>query len=73
MTAGGESGSDQKSHIEKDKYAKVPARRPGRDQDMAAAVLFCAANQYLNGQTVAVDGGYILHAGAWKYVPTDKE
>ncbi|KUJ06245.1 NAD(P)-binding protein [Mollisia scopiformis] len=64
MTAGGESGSDQKSHIEKDKYAKVPARRPGKDQDMAAAVLFCAANQYLNGQTVAVDGGYILHAGA---------
>ncbi|CZR62228.1 3-oxoacyl-[acyl-carrier-protein] reductase 1 [Phialocephala subalpina] len=60
MTAGGESGSDQKSHIDKDKYAKVPARRPGKDQDMAGAVLFCAANQYLNGQTVAVDGGYIL-------------
>jgi NAD(P)-dependent dehydrogenase (short-subunit alcohol dehydrogenase family) len=63
MTAG-ESGSDQKSHIEKDKYEKVPTRRPGKDQDMAAAVLFAAANQYLNGQTVAVDGGYILHAGA---------
>jgi hypothetical protein len=27
-------------------------------------VLFVATNQYLNGQTVAVDGGYILHAGA---------
>jgi len=63
MTAG-ESGSDQKSHIEKEKYEKVPARRPGKDQDMAGAVLFAAANQYLNGQTVAVDGGYILHAGA---------
>lgn len=63
MTAG-ESGEDQKSHIEKEKYAKVPARRPGKDQDMAGAVLFVAANQYLNGQTVAVDGGYILHAGA---------
>jgi NAD(P)-dependent dehydrogenase (short-subunit alcohol dehydrogenase family) len=63
MTAG-ESGSDQKSHIEKEKYEKVPARRPGKDQDMAGAVLFVAANQYLNGQTVAVDGGYILHAGA---------
>jgi NAD(P)-dependent dehydrogenase (short-subunit alcohol dehydrogenase family) len=62
--AGGESGSDQKSHIEKDKYAKVPARRPSKDQDMTATVLFCTANQYLNGQTVAVDGGYILHAGA---------
>jgi hypothetical protein len=22
-------------------------------------------NQYLNGQTVAVDGGYLLHAGTW--------
>jgi NAD(P)-dependent dehydrogenase (short-subunit alcohol dehydrogenase family) len=63
MTAG-QSGSDQKSHIEKEKYEKVPARRPGKDQDMAGAVLFVAANQYLNGQTVAVDGGYILHAGA---------
>jgi NAD(P)-dependent dehydrogenase (short-subunit alcohol dehydrogenase family) len=46
------------------KYAKVPAKRPGKDQDMAGAVLFVAANQYLNGQTVAVDGGYVLHAGA---------
>ncbi|KAI9054892.1 hypothetical protein LZ554_002036 [Drepanopeziza brunnea f. sp. 'monogermtubi'] len=63
MTAG-ESGSDQKSHIEKEKYEKVPAHRPGKDEDMAGAVLFVATNQYLNGQTVAVDGGYILHAGA---------
>jgi len=63
MTAG-ESGEDQKSHVEKDKYAKVPARRPGKDEDMAGAILFAATNQYLNGQTIAVDGGYILHAGA---------
>jgi NAD(P)-dependent dehydrogenase (short-subunit alcohol dehydrogenase family) len=63
MTAG-DSGSDQKSHIEKEKYEKVPARRPGKDEDMAGAVLFAATNQYLNGQTIAVDGGYILHAGA---------
>jgi NAD(P)-dependent dehydrogenase (short-subunit alcohol dehydrogenase family) len=63
MTAG-ESGEDQKSHIEKDEYAKVPARRPGKDEDMAGAILFAATNQYFNGQTIAVDGGYILHAGA---------
>ncbi|KAK7973515.1 hypothetical protein PG996_007740 [Apiospora saccharicola] len=63
MTAG-ESGGDQKSHIPKEKYAeKVPAARPGKDEDMAQAVLFFAANQYLNGQTVAVDGGYTLAAG----------
>jgi len=63
MTAD-DSGKDQKSHIPKEKYAeKVPASRPGKDEDMAQAVLFFAANQYLNGQTVAVDGGYTLAAG----------
>ncbi|KAF3055213.1 hypothetical protein GL218_07490 [Daldinia childiae] len=54
----------QKSHIEKEKYeSKVPAGRPGKDDDMAQAVLFFAANQYLNGQTVAVNGRYALAAG----------
>jgi NAD(P)-dependent dehydrogenase (short-subunit alcohol dehydrogenase family) len=63
MTAD-ESGEDQKSHIPKEKYAdKVPAARPGRDEDMAQAILFFAANQYLNGQNVAIDGGYTLAAG----------
>lgn len=62
MTAG-ESGENQKSHLDKEKYEKVPARRPGNDRDMAGAVLFTATNQYLNGQTVAVDGGYMLSAG----------
>ncbi|KAF3006105.1 hypothetical protein E8E14_000527 [Neopestalotiopsis sp. 37M] len=62
MTADG-SGPDQKSHIEKDKYKKVPAQRPGKDEDMAQAVLFFAVNQYLNGQTLAVDGGYTIAAG----------
>ncbi|CAH0002434.1 unnamed protein product [Clonostachys byssicola] len=59
-------GSDkhQKSHIPTEKYKeKVPAGRPGKDEDMASTVLFFAVNQYLNGQTVAVDGGYTLAAG----------
>ena len=34
MTAG-DSGPDQKSHIAKEKYEKLPANRPSRDQDMA--------------------------------------
>ncbi|KAI1080138.1 hypothetical protein F5B20DRAFT_540931 [Whalleya microplaca] len=60
----GQSSEDQKSHIPKEKYAeKVPAGRPGQDDDMAQTILFFAANQYLNGQTVAVDGGYTLAAG----------
>jgi NAD(P)-dependent dehydrogenase (short-subunit alcohol dehydrogenase family) len=63
MTAS-ESGDNQKSHIPKEKYAeKVPAARPGKDQDMAGAILFTATNQYLNGQTVVVDGGYLLAVG----------
>jgi len=63
MTAG-ESGKNQKSEIQKEKYAeKVPAQRPGNDRDMGAAILFAATNQYLNGQTVVVDGGYTLAAG----------
>jgi NAD(P)-dependent dehydrogenase (short-subunit alcohol dehydrogenase family) len=59
-------GSDeaQKSFIPKEKYEeKVPAGRAGKDQDMAATVLFFATNQYLVGQTVAVDGGYTIAAG----------
>lgn len=59
-----ESDEDQKSHIEREKYdEKVPARRPGKDEDMASTVLYFAMNQYLNGQTLAVDGGYTLAAG----------
>lgn len=64
MTAGA-SDEKQKSALAKEKYEeKVPAQRPGTDQDMGNAVLFAATNQYLNGQTVVVDGGYVLAAGS---------
>jgi NAD(P)-dependent dehydrogenase (short-subunit alcohol dehydrogenase family) len=63
MTAG-ESDEFQKSHIEKEKYQdKVPAGRPGRDIDMAQGVLGLVCNQYIDGQTLVVDGGYTLAAG----------
>lgn len=63
MTAG-ESDEYQKSHIPKEKYeGKFPANRPGKDVDMAQAVLFAVTNQYLNGQNFAVDGGYTIAAG----------
>ncbi|KAM3435265.1 hypothetical protein MY4824_004990 [Beauveria thailandica] len=58
-----ESDDQQKSSLPKDKLAHIPAQRPGRDEDMAHAVLFTAVNQYLNGQRVVVDGGYTLSAG----------
>ncbi|KAK4238430.1 hypothetical protein C8A03DRAFT_15113 [Achaetomium macrosporum] len=63
MTAG-ESDEFQKSHLEKEKYeGKVPAGRPGRDIDMAQGVLSLACNQYIDGHTLVVDGGYVLSLG----------
>ncbi|KAK4565414.1 hypothetical protein LTR86_004031 [Recurvomyces mirabilis] len=64
MTAGGESGANQKSSLPKDQFEnKVPAARPGTDKDMASAILFVVTNTYLNGQTITVDGGYTLMSG----------
>ncbi|KAK4226214.1 putative NAD(P)H-dependent oxidoreductase [Podospora fimiseda] len=63
MTAD-ESDEFQKSHIDAEKYQeKVPAGRPGRDIDMAQAVLGLVSNQYIVGQTIIVDGGYSLQLG----------
>lgn len=59
-----ESNKKQKSSLTKEKYeGKVPAGRPGKDEDMGSAILFAVCNQYLNRQTVVVDGGYVLAAG----------
>ena len=62
MTTNG-SDEQQKSRIPKEKYEHLPARRAGRDQDMANAVLFCVTNQYLQGQVLPVDGGYLMKFG----------
>ncbi|KAL8918256.1 MAG: hypothetical protein Q9172_005490 [Xanthocarpia lactea] len=63
MTAG-DSDENQKSALPKDKKADLPSQRPGNDRDMANAILFAATNQYLNGQVVPVDGGYLLRYGS---------
>ena len=41
--------------------ASVPARRAGRPEEFAAAVAFLASERasYLNGTTIAVDGGWV--------------
>ena len=63
MTAS-ESDEFQKSHLDKEKYeGKVPAGRPGRDIDMAQGILSLVCNQYIDGQTLVVDGGYSLSMG----------
>ncbi|KAH7914384.1 hypothetical protein BJ138DRAFT_1143913 [Hygrophoropsis aurantiaca] len=63
MTAG-ESDESNKSHIPTNgDYGEkkgIPAGRPGRDEDMAQAALMFACNQYAYGQTLAIDGGYLL-------------
>lgn len=42
--------------------AKVPARRLGKPEEIAAAVLFLCSDEarYINGASVAVDGGMVL-------------
>lgn len=58
-----ESGDNQKSEMPKEHKEGLPSQRPGNDRDMAAAILFCVSCQYLNGQTIPVDGGYLIQAG----------
>ncbi|KAF2873212.1 hypothetical protein BDV95DRAFT_593570 [Massariosphaeria phaeospora] len=58
-----ESDENQKSQMPKEQKEGLPSQRPGNDRDMAAAVLFVASCQYLNGQTVTVDGGYTIQVG----------
>jgi len=58
-----ESGENQKSELPKEHKGGLPSQRPGNDRDMAAAILFAASCQYLNGQTIPVDGGYLIQVG----------
>ncbi len=45
---------------------RIPARRPGKPEDLVGAVLLLAsdASSYLTGQTITVDGGF-LAGGSW--------
>ncbi len=39
---------------------RLPAKRSGTPEDVVRAVLFLIQNEYITGQTLAVDGGYQL-------------
>ena len=58
-----ESRDDQKTEMPSEKVLgkghPVPAERPGRDEEMAQAVIFLAKNMYVNGEVIAVDGGVL--------------
>ncbi len=45
---------------------RIPAKRPGKPEEMVAAVVFMAGGgaSYLTGQTITVDGG-VLAGGSW--------
>ena len=49
MTTQESNDKTQKSEMPKDHKGGLPSQRPGNDRDMAAAVLFAASCQYLNG------------------------
>ena len=54
-----------KSHLPAGSWgtAEIMVGRPGSDFDMAGAVLFVATNQYLHGQIISLDGGYLVQHG----------
>jgi NAD(P)-dependent dehydrogenase (short-subunit alcohol dehydrogenase family) len=38
----------------------IPAGRHGEDEEMAGAIQFLSANEYMHGQIVALDGGFMM-------------
>jgi 2-deoxy-D-gluconate 3-dehydrogenase len=46
---------------------RIPAKRPGRPDEMLAAVLLMAGpgSSYMTGQLITVDGG-VLAGGSWE-------
>ncbi|KAL4076236.1 hypothetical protein V8B97DRAFT_45549 [Scleroderma yunnanense] len=61
----GTSDEHNKSHLSTEYWEKwgIPAGRPGREEDIAQIALLLACNQYVYGQTIAVDGGYMIAHG----------
>lgn len=57
------NGSDERNKSTLDVMDSVPAKRPGNVRDMARVALFLGSrgSEYVNGQIVAVDGGYLLN------------
>jgi hypothetical protein len=53
MTTQESRDDNQKSEMPKEKKEGLPSQRPGKDTDMAAAILFTTCCQYLNGQVSA--------------------
>lgn len=50
-----EQTTDRQKHAV---LAQVPMKRPGRPEDVAAAVVFLCRNDYITAQNIRVDGGW---------------
>jgi NAD(P)-dependent dehydrogenase (short-subunit alcohol dehydrogenase family) len=53
-------GEDGKERLYKEAAETNPARRIGRSEDVASAVMLCLTNSFLTGETLKVDGGETL-------------
>jgi 3-oxoacyl-[acyl-carrier protein] reductase len=40
--------------------SKIPLKKFGDVKDLVSAIVFCASNDYLNGEILSVDGGIVL-------------
>jgi meso-butanediol dehydrogenase/(S,S)-butanediol dehydrogenase/diacetyl reductase len=56
--------------------AEVPARRPGRPEEVADAVswLIAPGSGYINGAVITIDGGTaVVDAGSLAFRPSDRQ
>lgn len=60
MTGGGRDEKNQSDLSDKMPTMSLPAGRPGETEDMAQAILFLAACEFVHGQVVLADGGFTL-------------
>jgi NAD(P)-dependent dehydrogenase (short-subunit alcohol dehydrogenase family) len=54
---------DAKNKLFDDLAKRVPVGRVGRPEDIAAAILFVAANTFVTGSIIDCDGGWKLRNG----------
>ncbi|RDA94584.1 hypothetical protein CP533_2424 [Ophiocordyceps camponoti-saundersi (nom. inval.)] len=63
ITTGTSDDSQKSPPLPAGTCSEISAGRPGNDVDFASAILFTATNQYINGQIIVVDGGYLVKYG----------
>jgi 3-oxoacyl-[acyl-carrier protein] reductase len=49
---------DKPAHIKSNIMNKISLKRFAKPEEIASAFLFIIQNQYLNGEIIAIDGGY---------------